>query len=90
MVLTKKLLHELTRAQCTYAAKLLADDHWEYSDDAWDYAQAAAELAHIMLQLDYNDDLDGLNDLLKKGLSDFACDGIGPAFYELKPKALED
>lgn len=92
---TKELIKKLTRAQTTHAAGLLADDHWQYSVDGWDYAQAAASLACIMLHIYENNDVKRLDKLLNNTdrdgecLIDFACDGVCPEFYKLKPPSLE-
>lgn len=92
----KELIHRLTKAQLKHAAAMMLDDHWEYSDDGWDYCQAAADLAHTMLHIDYDDDVKRLTKLLnnpcgeEESLANFACDGVCQEFYDLKPPSLKD
>jgi len=43
-----------------------------------------------MMDLEMNADNDGWHELLAYGLNDYACDGICPAIYDLKPPALSD
>lgn len=94
----KALIRKLTDAQVKYAAEMMLDDHWRCSDDGWDYCQAAVELAHIMLHIDYNDDVQRLTGMLNntsesgylESLGNFACDGICPEFYDLNSPSIGD
>jgi len=91
------LTHDLVKSQLAWAAQQITADpcgdgraHWEWSDDGWDYLHAALNLASLMMDLEMNADNDGWHELLAYGLNDYACDGICPAIYDLKPPALSD
>jgi hypothetical protein len=94
----KEMISRLTKAQLKWAADMMLDDHWQYSDDGWDYCQGAVGLAHTMLHISYDQDTERLEGLLNNKPEDnpedslgyVPCDGVCPAFYELKPIALDD
>lgn len=93
---TLKMLDALRLAQFTWTRDMLNDAlTCGYSDDGYDYLGAALELSQIMMQLHMNDDLTRLERMLnahcddEEALAQFACDGVAPAFYDLKPRSLD-
>jgi hypothetical protein len=95
---TDEMILELTKAQLTWAAEMMLDDHWQWSDDGWDYCQGAVALAHDMLEISYNGDKERLEKMLNadpedneaESMANFPCDGVCPAIYDLKPRSLDD
>ena len=91
----KELIRKLTKAQVKFAAELMLDDHWKWSDDGLHYCQSAVELADIMLQIYWNNDVERLTGLLnnkpygvEESLGNFPGDGLSDAFYEPEPAVL--
>ena len=60
------------------------------SDDGYDYLTSSLALSQRITEIWFDEDQDNLEDLLRLGLADYACDGIAEAFYELNPPALAD
>ena len=59
-------------------------------DDGYDYLRAGLALARDLVDMDYDQDLEGFGKLMNEELANFACDGIGSEIWELKPPALAE
>jgi hypothetical protein len=72
-------LVRLRDAQLKHASERIASEH--YSDDGYDYLQTALQLAHDIVVIERNEDVEGLHRLLKNldgyvGYPDGICDLI--------------
>ena len=86
-----KDITKIKNAQLLHASELAKDAVTHgYSDDGYDYLTSSLQLAHDLVEIDYDQDEMAFNELWNEHLNHFACDGICDLIWEMKPPALKD